>query len=121
MKIPFHGEVASGDATLGVEFTLYLGGVETAHALLAAEQVEMTDFDISPEVAMQVKITGATDAAGKRAENRYCSATGGASRPLATPHLFAVGVVPKLFGSVADHIAATIHGNIISELKPFGT
>jgi hypothetical protein len=113
MKIPFHGEVASADATLGVEFTLYLDGSGVAHTLAANQWVVMTDYSISPEVAMQVKITHATDAAGLRPVNRYCAATGGADRPLSTPYKFPVAVVPKLFGSVADHIAATIHGFIV--------
>jgi len=112
-EIPFCGEVASADASAGVEFTLYLQDDVVAHTLAATEQILMTDYSISPEVAMQVKITHATDAAGKRPVNRYCAATGGADRPLATPYLFPVGVVPKLFGSVADHIAATIHGVLI--------
>jgi len=115
MRIPFHGEVDSADASAatGVAFTLYLDGATVAYTLQEHDHVLMTDYSISPEVAMTVKIIGATDAAGVRPVDRYCAATGGADRALETPYLFPKGVTPRLYGSVADYVKATIHGEII--------
>jgi len=114
MRTAFHGEVDTADANAApVAFTLYKEGEVVAYSLGAHEYVRVTDYSYSPEVAMVVKIVGATDAAGTRMVDRWCAATGGADRALNTPFIFPEGVTPRLYGSVADHVKATIFGEII--------
>jgi hypothetical protein len=112
MDCPFHGEIDIADASVLTNFTLYLGGETVAYTLLDTDMVEITDYSISPEVAMVVVGCGNTNAAGTRWFDRWCAAAGGADRALQTPHYLPAGHTPSVVGTVADHLKATIHGLI---------
>jgi hypothetical protein len=113
MRVPFHGEVVSADASAGVAFALYLEGETTAYTLGATDHVEITDIDLTRDAQGAAAIVADTDAAGRRVWKAHLlAATGGVARTLATPHLCPMGVVPKLIADIGN-VAAIIHGHII--------
>ena len=111
---PFHGEVSSADASLGVEFGLYPGGSVAAHTLLATEYILISDVIVAVTNAGKAGVYAAADSAGRRvAVHPAVPASGGFAQHMHPGHLCPVGVVPKLI-AVAGAVNGVIHGFIIT-------
>ena len=114
---PVIARVSSADASgVGVVFTIYPAGSETARALAATEFFTITDIVavIAAVAGTTYALVADTDAAGRVIVKGAVDQYGGLGVNLTTPITCPKGLTPRLIMSAAGQTEVTLVGNITS-------
>ncbi len=110
---PVHGEsITDGNASAGLDLTLYISGSETERELAANEFLVITDVYIQIEDGGDFTLSSSTAAAGKYIAHGNLAANGGIARHYSNPFVCQLEEVPKFIGAAANRSSCIIEGYI---------